>query len=179
MRLLNPVLGYKDAPEGLAALNLDCGGFEGQFHVDGTVRVKKGNYIVPGVVARDVDLTAHVHADQDALRITSIDAQLAPGQTITGEVLLDHWIAPTPRLVFESAPQEPATRGKLPRKKNRHGREPGGYATDARGPFALDASETSYTHRPRRWPRPRRVPQRVAGHGAGHRQPAAISTPGH
>ena len=116
MRLLNPVLGYKDAPEGLAALNLDCGGFEGQFHVDGTVRVKKGNYIVPGVVARDVDLTAHVHADQDALRITSINAQLAPGQTLTGEVLLDHWIAPTPRLVFESAPQEPATRGKLPHR---------------------------------------------------------------
>ena len=117
MRLLNPVLGYKDAPEGLAAVNLDCGGFAGQFHFDGTVRVKKGNYIVPGVVARDVDLTAHVHADQDALRITSINAQLAPGQTITGEVLLDHWIAPTPRRVFESAPQEPATRGRLPRKK--------------------------------------------------------------
>ena len=137
MRLLNPVLGYKDAPEGLAELNLDCGGFEGQFHIDGTVRVKKGNYIVPGVVARDVDLTAHVHADQDALRITSINAQLAPGQTLTGEVLLDHWIAPTPRLVFESAPQEPVSRGKLPHNKIGTGAGP---AVPQQTPAALSHS---------------------------------------
>jgi translocation and assembly module TamB len=101
MRLLNPVLGYPDAPEGLALLNLNAGGYDGQFHIDGTVRVQKGSYIVPGIVARNVDLTTNIHADQDALRITSIHAQLAPGQVMTGEVLLDHWLPPTPGLVFE------------------------------------------------------------------------------
>ena len=92
MRLLNPVLGYPGSAGRPGGVELDCGGFDGQFHADGTVRVKKGSYIVPGVVARNVDLTTNVHADQDALRITSINAQLAPGQAITGEVLLDRWI---------------------------------------------------------------------------------------
>ena len=117
MRLLNPVLGYPDAPQGLALLNLDCGGMDGQFHVDGTVRVEKGSYVVPGVTARNVDLTANVHADPDALRITSIDAKLAPGESIGGEVLLDHWIPPAPRLVVEAAAADTNARGTPSRNK--------------------------------------------------------------
>jgi len=117
MRLLNPVLGYPDAPEGLALLNLDCGGMDGQFHVDGTVRVEKGSYVVPGVTARNVDLAANVHADPDTLRITSIDAKLAPGESVSGEVLLDHWIPPTPRLVVEAAPAKTTARSTSLRNK--------------------------------------------------------------
>ncbi len=101
LRLLDPVLGYTNAPEGLAHLNLNCGGNGGQFHIDGKVNVDGASYIAPGVVARNLNLTTRVHADQDALRITSIDARLAQGGDITGEVLLEHWIQPTPRLVME------------------------------------------------------------------------------
>ncbi|HWE87315.1 MAG TPA: translocation/assembly module TamB domain-containing protein [Terracidiphilus sp.] len=106
LRLLNPILGYPFAPEGLARLNLDCGGIGGQFHIDGTVNAEKASYIGPGVVARGIELSSRVHADQDALRITSIDARLAPGGNITGEVLLEHWLMPTPGLVLEPAPAE-------------------------------------------------------------------------
>ena len=123
MRLLNPVLGYPFAPQGLAMLNLDCGGIGGQFHIDGTVRIEKGSYVAPGVEARDVNATTQVHADQDALRVTSINAQLKPGETATGEVLLDHWLPPTPRLVLESAPVEPSTHSMpLHRKKDTRAR---------------------------------------------------------
>ena len=101
LRLLDPVLGFNLAPEGLARLNLICGGLGGQFHIDGKVNVEDASYLAPGVVARNVDLTTSVHADQDALRITSVDARLAGGGDVTGEVLLQHWIQPTPRLVME------------------------------------------------------------------------------
>ena len=117
MRLLNPVLGYPDAPVGLARVNLDCGGFNGQFHIDGTVKLEKGSYIVPGIDARDLNLTTRVHADQDALRITSIEAQLKPGETMTGEVLLEHWLPPAPRLIIEAAPVEIPSRAAPPKKK--------------------------------------------------------------
>jgi translocation and assembly module TamB len=105
LRLLNPVLGYAFAPEGLARINLDCGGNGGQFHIDGTVDAEKASYIMPGVVARGVDLTTRVHADQNALRITSIVARLAPGGEMTGEVLLDHWLPPAAGPVIEAAPE--------------------------------------------------------------------------
>jgi translocation and assembly module TamB len=123
LRLLDPTLGYPFAPEGLAHLNLACGGIGGQFHIDGTVRVDKGSYIAPGVVARDIELATKVHADQDALRITSIDARLAGGGDITGEVLLQHWLPPTPGLVFEPpAPFEVVPPSPLRKKSGTRGR---------------------------------------------------------
>ncbi|MFP5234885.1 MAG: translocation/assembly module TamB domain-containing protein [Acidobacteriota bacterium] len=95
MRLLDPVLGYPFAPEGIAHLDLACAGEHAQFGIDGTVHAEHAAYIAPGVVARDVDLTARVHADPLHLRITSVVARLQPGGTLTGEVLLDHWVPPS------------------------------------------------------------------------------------
>lgn len=104
LQLLDPVLGYSFAPQGLAHLNLACGGVGGQFHIDGTVHAEQASYVQPGVVARNLDVSTRVHADQDALRITSIEAKLGSGGELTGEVLLDHWLQPTPRLVLEAPP---------------------------------------------------------------------------
>lgn len=95
MRLLDPVLGYPFAPEGIAHLDLTCGGEDGQFGIDGTVHAEHASYIGTGVVARGVDLTARVHADPQQLRITGVVARLQQGGAITGEVLLSHWLPPT------------------------------------------------------------------------------------
>ncbi|HKF49136.1 MAG TPA: hypothetical protein VKB38_17385, partial [Terracidiphilus sp.] len=76
LRLLDPVLGYPNAPQGIARIDLESGGQNGQFRIDGTVRVDQGWYIQPGVVVRGVDLSTKVHADQNELRISSIAARL-------------------------------------------------------------------------------------------------------
>ena len=96
MRLLDPVLGYPFAPEGIAHLDLTCAGEGAQFGIDGTVHAEKASYIGTGVVARDIDLTARVHADPQHLRVTQVVARLQPGGELSGEVLLDHWLPPTP-----------------------------------------------------------------------------------
>jgi translocation and assembly module TamB len=96
MRLLEPMTGYANSPEGLARLNLGAEGNEGQFRVDGTVHVDNGSYVDPGVDARGVNLDAHVHADPEQLLITSVVARLRQGGQLEGSVALDHWIQPIP-----------------------------------------------------------------------------------
>ncbi|HTX77094.1 MAG TPA: translocation/assembly module TamB domain-containing protein [Terracidiphilus sp.] len=118
LRLLDPVLGYPFAPEGLAHLNLDSGGIGSQFHVDGTVNAENASYVGPGVVARGIELSTRVHADQDTLRITSIDARLAAGGDLTGQVLIAPWLPRAPRLVLEAAPAESAPPTSLLRRKS-------------------------------------------------------------
>lgn len=108
MRLLDPVLGYNLAPEGIAHLELAAGGKTSQFLIDGIVHAEKASYIGTGVYARGIDLTTRVHADQKTLRITSIRARLAQGGEIDGEVLLDHWLAPAaPAVIQPAAPVVP------------------------------------------------------------------------
>jgi translocation and assembly module TamB len=124
MRLLDPVLGYPFAPQGIAHLNLACAGEDGQFGIDGTVRVEKGAYIAPGVAARGVDLTARVHADAQHLRITSVVARLQQGGEIAGEVLLDHWLPTVPgqaqmHAAERELPPAPTLRQKLMGKLHR------------------------------------------------------------
>lgn len=96
MRLLEPVTGYPDSPEGIARLNLAGAGEGGQFRIDGSVHMDGGSYIGPGVNARGLGVDAHVHADPEQLLITSIVARLKPGEVMEGTIALDHWLPPIP-----------------------------------------------------------------------------------
>lgn len=119
MRLLNPVLGYPFAPEGIAHLDLSSGGQAGEFHIDGAIHAERASYIGTGVVARGVDLNARVHADPMELRITSIVARLEQGGAIEGEVLLSNWLPPAaPQAVVQaSTAAKPLPPGSTLRKK--------------------------------------------------------------
>jgi translocation and assembly module TamB len=94
MKLLDPVTGYPFAPEGIAHLNLDGAGQDGEFRADGSVHVEGGSYIGTGVVATGVRLDAWVHADPQQLLITSIVARLRQGGQMEGTVALAHWLPP-------------------------------------------------------------------------------------
>ena len=125
MRLLNPLTGYPDAPEGIAHLNLDAAGQAGVFRVDGTVHVDGGAYIGTGVVATGVGLDARVHADPEQLLITSSVARLRQGGQIDFDLALDHWLptlpgaatmgpAPAPTGKFRGARVQPALPARPP-----------------------------------------------------------------
>lgn len=118
MRLLDPILGYPFAPEGIAHLDLATAGQAGEFHIDGSVHAEKASYIGTGVVARGIDLTARVHADPLELRITSVVAKLQQGGQIGGEVLLAHWLPPVPgETVLRAPAQKPPPPTSSLRKK--------------------------------------------------------------
>ena len=117
MRLLEPVTGYPNAPEGIARMDLATQGYDGQFRVDGTVHVDGGAYVAPGVTARGVNLDARVHADPEQLLITSIVARLHPGGTLEGTVALDHWLAPIPGATVLRAATPPDRHSSQARKQ--------------------------------------------------------------
>ena len=56
MRLLDPVIGYPFAPEGIAHLDLNGAGQAGEFRADGNVHMDNGSYIGTGVVATGLRL---------------------------------------------------------------------------------------------------------------------------
>ncbi len=92
MRLLDPVTGYPDAPQGIARLDLAAGGLASEFHIDGSVHVDGGSYIGAGVVATGVNLDARVQADPERLLITQVVARLRQGGQIEGTVDLHPWL---------------------------------------------------------------------------------------
>jgi translocation and assembly module TamB len=96
LSLLDPVLGYPFAPEGIATIDLTGAGEAGEFRADGSVHVTGGAYVQPGVIARNLTLDTRVHADPSQLRISNIAARFRQGGEIDGEVLLDHWLPPIP-----------------------------------------------------------------------------------
>jgi translocation and assembly module TamB len=96
MRLLEPVTGYPNSPEGVARIDLAGNGHDGQFRIDGPVHVDGGSYIAPGVNARGIGLDARVHADAEQLLITSVVARLRQGGQLEGAVALDNWLPPIP-----------------------------------------------------------------------------------
>jgi translocation and assembly module TamB len=86
MKLLDPVLGYPFAPEGIAHLDLDSAGEEGVFRADGSVHIENGSYIGTGVVATGIRFDAHVHADPARLLISSVVIRLRQGGQMEGIV---------------------------------------------------------------------------------------------
>lgn len=116
MRLLEPVTGYTDTPEGFAHLDLTAVGDDGQFRIDGTIHAKEAAYVGSGVTARGVDLDARVHADPEQLLITSIVARLQQGGQLEGSVTLDHWLPPVPgSSSMQAAPPLPIRNGRASR----------------------------------------------------------------
>jgi len=99
MRLLDPLTGYSDAPEGIAHLSLTAEGRGNTFQLDGGVHIDGGAYVGEGVAARGVTLDAHVHADSRQLAITQVVARLRQGGQIEGSVALEPWLpSATPAL---------------------------------------------------------------------------------
>ena len=113
LRLLDLVLGYPSAPEGLARLDLTGGGDSHGFRIDGTVRADKAAYVGTGVIAHGIELNTHVHADSQQLLITGISARLAEGGEIDGEVLLHNWLPTSAQpVVVQAAGPEPPKKQK-------------------------------------------------------------------
>ncbi len=92
MRLLDPITGYPDAPDGLARLDLTAAGQEDAFQIDGGVHIDDGSYIGQGVTATGITFDTHVHADQKRLLISQIVARLRQGGQIEGTVALEPWL---------------------------------------------------------------------------------------
>ncbi|MFZ0744594.1 MAG: translocation/assembly module TamB domain-containing protein [Terracidiphilus sp.] len=118
MRLLEPVTGYPNAPQGIAHIDLTAEGRAGQFRVDGPIHVEDGAYIAPGVNARGVRLDARVHADAQQLVITSIIARLHQGGQLEGQLTLDHWLPSIPGSnVLEAAAAPPVKHSRFGRRQ--------------------------------------------------------------
>ncbi len=105
MRLLDPVTGYPDAPEGIAHLDLTANGIAPAFHIAGSVHVDGGSYLGAGIHATGVNVDARIDADQGKLLITQIVARLRKGGQsgqqggeIDGSIALEPWL-PGPRVV--------------------------------------------------------------------------------
>jgi len=122
MRLIDPITGYADAPEGLAHLDLEAAGLEGAFQIDGNIHIDKGSYIGEGINARGLTLDTHVHADRKQLLITQIVVGLLQGGQIEGTLSLDPWIPGDPRAHLQETPpraaESPADRNVLVRTPN-------------------------------------------------------------
>lgn len=112
MRLLNPITGYPFAPEGIAHLDLNSSGHDGEFGTDGKIHVEDGSYVGPGANAVGIRLDANVHADQKRLLITSVVVRLRPGGEVEGSVDLSPWISPLPGATVLEAASTGAARGK-------------------------------------------------------------------
>jgi translocation and assembly module TamB len=110
LRLLDPALGYSDAPEGIAHLNLTSSGHGDQFRIDGPVRVEHASYMGTGVTARDMEVITRVHADNSQLHIADVTIHPKQGGEIGGDVLLLHWLPVTPVAAIVEAAREPEHR---------------------------------------------------------------------
>ncbi len=92
MRLLDPVTGYADSPDGIAHLHLAADGTAPAFQISGDVHVDGGSYLGAGMNATGVNLDAHIDADRGKLLITQIVARMRPGGQIEGSVSLAPWL---------------------------------------------------------------------------------------
>lgn len=138
MRLLESLTGYPNAPEGIARVQIDASGFDGQFHADGPVHIDRGAYVDPSVTARGVTLDAVVHADPNQLIIRSVDAHLASGGVLRGEVSLAHWLGPLPgSTVLEEASAPPPAKHFWRRKKTQPAKRSPAAAASAPAPVGM------------------------------------------
>jgi translocation and assembly module TamB len=110
MRLLDPVTGYPDAPEGIAHLDLAANGTAPAFHIAGSVHIDGGSYTGANIHAIGVNLDARVDADSGKLLITQIVARLRQGGQIEGTVALEPWLpGPSVAPAQLTAPEESKT----------------------------------------------------------------------
>jgi len=93
MRLLDPITGYPDAPEGIAHLDLTANGIAPAFHIAGSVHVDGGSYLGAGIHAVGVTADARIDADSGKLLITQIVARLRQGGQVEGTVALQPWLS--------------------------------------------------------------------------------------
>ncbi|HEX8810833.1 MAG TPA: hypothetical protein VF742_02455, partial [Terracidiphilus sp.] len=118
LRLLDPALGYSDAPEGIAHMNLTSAGQGDTFRIDGPVRVEHGSYVANGVNARDMEVITRVHADNSQLHISDVAVRPKQGGEIGADILLLHWLPVTPVVaIVEAAKEEPKHHGVFSRFK--------------------------------------------------------------
>ncbi len=122
MRLLDPITGYPDAPEGLARLDLTASGEAKALEIDGGVHIDNGSYVGEGVTATGITLDTRIHADAKQLLITQIVARLRQGGQIEGTVALEPWLPLDPsahqEATVESAEESWASRNILIRTPN-------------------------------------------------------------
>ena len=104
MRLLDPITGFGDAPEGLARLDLTAAGQQDAFQIDGGIHIDGGSYIGGGVTATGCTLDTHVHADGKQLLVTGIVARLRQGGQLEGTVALEPWLPSDPSAHLPQTP---------------------------------------------------------------------------
>jgi translocation and assembly module TamB len=92
MRLLDPVVGYPDSPDGVAHLDLTANGIAPAFQILGSVHIDNGSYTGANLNATGVNLDARVYADRGKLLITQIVARLRKGGEVEGSVQLAPWL---------------------------------------------------------------------------------------
>ena len=107
LQLLNPTLGYPDAPQGIAHLNLTASGADGKFRIEGPIHIQHGSYIGTGVTARDMDVAVVALADNSELHIGQALIRPHQGGLIAADVLLTHWLPLPPTPSMEAAPEQP------------------------------------------------------------------------
>jgi translocation and assembly module TamB len=112
MRLLDPITGYGDAPEGLAHLDLTAAGQQRTFQIDGGVHIDDGSYIGAGVTAAAITLDTHVHADGKQLLLNGTIVRLHQGGEIEGTIALEPWLPNDPSAHPPARPkQSPQAKG--------------------------------------------------------------------
>ncbi len=92
MRMLDPVTGYGDSPDGVAHLELTANGVSPAFQIAGTIHVDGGSYLGAGIHATGINLDARVDANRGKLSITQIVARLREGGQVEGSVVLGPWL---------------------------------------------------------------------------------------
>ncbi|HKN20886.1 MAG TPA: translocation/assembly module TamB domain-containing protein [Terracidiphilus sp.] len=104
MRLLDPITGFADAPEGLARLDISASGQKDAFQIDGGVHIEDGSYIGQAVTATGFTLDTHVHADGKQLLVTGIVVRLRQGGQLEGTVALEPWLPGDPLAHLQQTP---------------------------------------------------------------------------
>ncbi len=94
--LLQPLTGFQDAPTGVARVNVTAEGKGTEFKVDGPVHIDNGSYTGAGLHATNFTLDTRAHADSSMLRAEDITLRFADGASITGSLLLRHWLSSQP-----------------------------------------------------------------------------------
>ena len=110
MRLIEPLTGYPNAPEGVAHLDLTESGEDGLFEIEGHVHVDGGAYVGTGVTARGITLDAHVAASPDRLLIDQVVVRFSAGGAMEGAVDLRNWLPPPTnqvQVLAATLPQRP------------------------------------------------------------------------